>query len=607
MSTASDIVKTHGNAIVCIQTTSQIIDWTRPFLSRTTQSSTGTGFIINLGGEYEDGSKIASEHVQSLYNTIFKPRTPRQIEWQARFVLTCAHCVENSNIGDIRVTFPRFGVSFFDAVVIKFCPDIDTALLVVFIPSSKVESLTCPTDTCSLKFGRSEALKPGEHVISVGFPLGGNIKTTQGSFSGFEGSQGIQHTSPISPGNSGGPLLNMNGQVVGINYQGVVSKGVSNVHYAQPSELIQQMLQDINKDSDVIHRRERVGICFQNTVGKGSGTGCDGAGVLVYHYEDVAVNSLRKHTGLHIEDEGVRNEFYAWFDKRIGPDARVPFQILAINWTPGTEEHRFYNIPAPESAVDIDCYNQVSASLQNNAYTSAPESTQSRIKIHLSQLLRRLPSESTIELHGRFIDHDTHPAPESVKAVLGNPEREDVLRLWCKKNYINRGPRAFQWYPYDGTADLSKHYLCLMGMCFMEMTRNHVVRFRRLQALDMTVSHKNMNNRRIIITYVFPNTDANSSRIMQAGDTVCKINDIDMMDELNNDPKKHGTNVIQRFKDIVETLLQSSSFIEIVNQENMRFRISKEQIIETHIANIGRGDYPQESTGPHALILEENK
>ena len=129
-------------------------------MSRTTKPSTGTGFIIDLGGEFGDGSRIHPDEVKRLYQSVFRPRTPRNTNWHARFVLTCAHCVENCGVGEIRITFPRFGVSFFDAVVIKFCPGIDTALLVVFVPDSKIADMQCPSGECSLKFGRAEALEP---------------------------------------------------------------------------------------------------------------------------------------------------------------------------------------------------------------------------------------------------------------------------------------------------------------------------------------------------------------------------------------------------------------------------------------------------------------
>lgn len=611
-STATNIVQRHANAIVCVQCISRKLDWTQPFLSRTTQSSTGTGFIIDLGRntEVRDGRNLGPDVVQQLYKDVFPGRTPRGRgrSMTARFVLTCAHCVENSNVGDITVTFPMFGVTQFDAVVVKFCPDIDTALLLVFIGNE--HDIKC-NEGCSLTFGRSEGLKPGEPVISIGFPLGGNIKTTQGTFSGFEGTKGIQHTSPISPGNSGGPLINMRGEVVGINYQGVVSAAVSNVHYAQPSELIQQMLEDVSSkvahesaqpDKTVAHRRENIGVCFQNTLPSGGET-CEEGGVLVYHYEDVAVQSILKHTVRQAE-EPRREALKEWLQARIGAKKKVPFNIRKVSWsTPAGS--KFYCIRDNIEGTPIDCNNQVSANLQNQVLFKGEGDrvpTDTRIKIHLSQLFRRLPTEATICLQGQFIDHDSHPPPEGTDAPI---------KLFCKKNFVMRGARAFMWYPYDDSAQLEDHFLCAMGMCVMEMTLNHVVRFRNLQAMQM--SNKKMNDRRIIITYIFPNTDASRSRILQPGDTICSVNGVDVYSEINK-PEMHGKNIVRWFKDRITEELRAGRPITLTNQEQMRLTLSVEDIAEAHAQNIIRGDYQNEMVRqddgtsvlgePHATLKE---
>ena len=74
------------------------------------------------------------------------------------------------------------------------------------------------------EFGDSEALKPGETVIAIGSPLGdfrntvtvGVVSATHRSIEGGSGDL-IQTDAAINRGNSGGPLVNLAGQVVGIN------------------------------------------------------------------------------------------------------------------------------------------------------------------------------------------------------------------------------------------------------------------------------------------------------------------------------------------------------------------------------------------------------
>ena len=83
-----------------------------------------------------------------------------------------------------------------------------------------------------LSFGDSSALRAGEQVIAVGNALGsfpntvseGTVNATDRSFPSEGGlTTWIQHDAEIWPGNSGGPLLNLRGEVVGINTAGIGS------------------------------------------------------------------------------------------------------------------------------------------------------------------------------------------------------------------------------------------------------------------------------------------------------------------------------------------------------------------------------------------------
>ena len=87
------------------------------------------------------------------------------------------------------------------------------------------------------KFGE---IRTGEDVMALGFPLddvlGTEIKATKGNVSSLSGYKGeknsLQFTAPIQPGNSGGPLLNEGGLVVGINTAFLEGEGVQNINFA---------------------------------------------------------------------------------------------------------------------------------------------------------------------------------------------------------------------------------------------------------------------------------------------------------------------------------------------------------------------------------------
>lgn len=83
-------------------------------------------------------------------------------------------------------------------------------------------------------------VRTGEDVMTLGFPLGNilgeEIKATKGVVSALVGYQGdkdyLQFTAPIQPGNSGGPLLNEGGFVVGINTSNLVGEDLQNINFA---------------------------------------------------------------------------------------------------------------------------------------------------------------------------------------------------------------------------------------------------------------------------------------------------------------------------------------------------------------------------------------
>ncbi len=93
-------------------------------------------------------------------------------------------------------------------------------------------------------------IRTGEDVMALGFPLGDKlgdeIKATKGNISAVSGMRGnrnyLQFTAPIQAGNSGGPLLNESGLVVGINTAKLVGEDYQNVNFAINGNLAQKFL-----------------------------------------------------------------------------------------------------------------------------------------------------------------------------------------------------------------------------------------------------------------------------------------------------------------------------------------------------------------------------
>ena len=110
--------------------------------------------------------------------------------------------------------------------------------------------------------GNSDNLKPGETVIAIGSPLGdfrntvtvGVVSATGRSLdtgNGYEMENLIQTDAAINSGNSGGPLVNLAGEVVGINSAVVRGSSTSAIAeglgFAIPSNTVELISQQINQ------------------------------------------------------------------------------------------------------------------------------------------------------------------------------------------------------------------------------------------------------------------------------------------------------------------------------------------------------------------------
>ena len=98
----------------------------------------------------------------------------------------------------------------------------------------------------ALALGDSEAVAVGERVLSIGNPLGLEHTLTDGLVSArrvFEGRNWIQTSAPVSPGNSGGPLFDMRGEVIGVTTAqlGFFARG-QNLNLAIPVNALKAMI-----------------------------------------------------------------------------------------------------------------------------------------------------------------------------------------------------------------------------------------------------------------------------------------------------------------------------------------------------------------------------
>lgn len=121
-----------------------------------------------------------------------------------------------------------------------------------------------------LEFGNSDTMKVGDMVAAIGNPLGELANTqTVGTVSALSREVNIEGTpmtmlqtdAAISPGNSGGPLLNSYGEVIGIVSAKTVDTGVEGIGFAIPANSAQDSINDL-REHGYIQGRPSLGIQY---------------------------------------------------------------------------------------------------------------------------------------------------------------------------------------------------------------------------------------------------------------------------------------------------------------------------------------------------------
>lgn len=165
------------------------------------------------------------------------------------YVLTNAHVVEGADEVTVTMTDRRE----FKAKVLGADLRSDVALL-------KVAATSLPF----LRTGDSNKIRVGEWVIAIGSPFNLENTVTAGIISAKSRETGeflplIQSDVAVNPGNSGGPLINMRGEVIGINSQIATLSGAYNgISFAVPIGEVMRVADQLRKTGRVI--RGRLGV-----------------------------------------------------------------------------------------------------------------------------------------------------------------------------------------------------------------------------------------------------------------------------------------------------------------------------------------------------------
>ena len=220
----NEIYRASAPAVVHIETTTRVKQSADPFFGNPfgtsqTQRALGSGFVIDKAG-----------HIVTNY-----------------------HVAQGASL--IQVSFSNN--ERFKAKVVGVDPSTDVAVLKVNVKSRALKTLT---------LGNSDNVRVGDQVIAIGNPFGLDRSVTAGIVSAVQRrieapnnlsiAHVIQTDAALNHGNSGGPLLNAQGEVIGVNAQietGGQTQGNVGIGFAIPINTVKAVVAELIKHGKVQH------------------------------------------------------------------------------------------------------------------------------------------------------------------------------------------------------------------------------------------------------------------------------------------------------------------------------------------------------------------
>ena len=233
----------------------------RPAAATATAPANGNAGALSLAGRIYDRSKDAVAFITSDTGNGTATGTGFAITRDG-YIVTNDHVVDGASRVTVKVGDRRSQV----ARVVGTDASTDLALL-------KIDATNLPT----VALGDSAAVNVGDPVFAIGNPFGLDRTLTTGVVSalqrsidspnGFAIDNVIQTDAALNPGNSGGPLLDAQGQVIGVNSQiesnssGVSGQGQnSGVGFAIPSDTVQRVISQLRATGHATHAYLGVGL-----------------------------------------------------------------------------------------------------------------------------------------------------------------------------------------------------------------------------------------------------------------------------------------------------------------------------------------------------------
>ena len=459
------------------------------------------------------------EQIKSIGTGVFvdPPRGMQRPGWI--FVLTCAHVVDAAD--SLKVILPLVSQEELPARTLCFIPrdTYDLAIVAIADPTGSYRA-----QTARLALGNSDNLVQGERLIAYGFPLGQTgLKVSDGVYSGFQ--HLLQHTVSISPGNSGGPLVNERQELIGINNSGIVAPEASNIGYAVPIEfykaaaplLFSRPLESTTAPLDYLHGRP---------------------------YRNINKTNPEPSRVLRTPSFGfLFQQATAALIKQVGATTGCTNGVYIYNVLSGS----------PFEAAGIKAGDVLTAvngqAIDNQGLVRVNWNHQ---KVKLESVLQRIV-DTTILVSFRFWD--------------ARAQRCRMVRVMPQDMNING--YMMKYPPYD-----SLQYIAFLGMCIMELCKNHRTEISTFKTY-VKLNPEDLLHSQLIITHVFDGMMLAVTGALAVGQILTHI---------NNQPVKTLCDARRAFAQPIPIRGTESAIITVTIQDGRRFSMSVDDVIQQEMS-----------------------
>lgn len=248
--TTNDVIKKVKPSVVLVSST----------FTSAGGASTGTGIVFSADGYIVTNAHVITTEVKTSMNS------NNQFDPFSNFFDNFYNNYNNSSsqtevVKADKVTITLDDETEYDATIVGYDANTDLAVL-------KIDA----TGLTPAEIGDSTTLEMGDKAITLGYPLGLGLSASDGIISGLNKEMSVevaggtatmtllQTDAAVNPGNSGGPLLNSEGQVVGITSSKIASSEVDGVGFAIPITDALPILNELMTTGTVKNTTPKIGI-----------------------------------------------------------------------------------------------------------------------------------------------------------------------------------------------------------------------------------------------------------------------------------------------------------------------------------------------------------